>query len=93
MAEQVHGDRIALVDAGSAGSGAFALGTMPPLAGTDAVMTVEPGVPLLLCFADCVPIILVAPGPAVAVVHAGWRGALGSLAGKDRFRAGFTRRV
>ena len=82
MAEQVHGDRIALVDAGSAGSGAFALGTMPPLAGTDAVMTVEPGVPLLLCFADCVPIILVAPGPAVAVVHAGWRGALGSLPGR-----------
>jgi copper oxidase (laccase) domain-containing protein len=82
MAEQVHGERIALVDAKSAGSGAFAVGTMPPLAGTDAVMTVELGVPLLLCFADCVPVILVAPGPAVAVVHAGWRGALGSLAGR-----------
>ncbi len=81
MAEQVHGDRIALVDAGSAGSGARAMGARRPLAGTDAVMTVEPGVPLLLCFADCVPVILVAPGPAIAVVHAGWRGALGSLAG------------
>jgi copper oxidase (laccase) domain-containing protein len=39
-------------------------------------------VPLALCFADCVPVILVAPGPVVAVVHAGWRGALASLPGQ-----------
>ena len=82
MAEQVHGDRIALVDAASAGSGAFSRGRRPPLGGTDALVTRETGVPLALCFADCVPVILVAPGPVVAVVHAGWRGALGSLPGK-----------
>ena len=35
----------------------------------------------MLCFADCVPLVLVAPGPAVGVVHAGWRGALASLPG------------
>jgi YfiH family protein len=82
MAEQVHGQRIALVDAEMAGSGASARGGVPPVAQTDALITREYGVPLALCFADCVPVILVAPGPAVAVVHAGWRGALDSLPGK-----------
>ena len=82
MAEQVHGDRLELVDSVGAGSGASAQGGRPALAGTDGLITREVGTPLMLCFADCVPIILVAPGPAVAVVHAGWRGALGSLPGK-----------
>ena len=82
MAEQVHGERIALVRAADAGSGAFAGGGRLAFAGTDVLITREAGVPLALCFADCVPIILVAPGPAVAVVHAGWRGALSSLPGK-----------
>jgi YfiH family protein len=49
--------------------------------GTDGLFTTDPGTPLLLCFADCVPIILVATAPrrGVAVVHAGWRGALGRI--------------
>jgi YfiH family protein len=81
MAEQVHGGRIALVDPGTAGAGASARRGRPALAGTDAVITREVGVPIALCFADCVPVILVAPGPVVAVVHAGWRGALSSLPG------------
>ena len=84
-AEQVHGDTVATVTRSSAGAGAWVSGptSIPgPLAGTDALLTSEPGVPLLLCFADCVPIVLVAPGPAVAVVHAGWRGCLASLPGK-----------
>ncbi len=82
MSEQVHGDRIALVDPAQAGAGAFAAGVRPPLPATDALLTRAQGVPLMLCFADCVPVILVAPGPAVSVVHAGWRGALSSLPGK-----------
>ena len=82
MAEQVHGERIAFVRSPDAGSGAFASGGRPAFAGTDVLITRDAGVPLALCFADCVPIILVAPGPAVAVVHAGWRGALSSLPGK-----------
>jgi YfiH family protein len=86
MAEQVHGSHIALVEGDGAGSGAFAESGIGPLARTDAVITLDVGVPLALCFADCVPIILVAPGPAIAVVHAGWRGALSSLVGSTADR-------
>jgi YfiH family protein len=48
----------------------------------DALWTDEPGVPLLAMSADCVPIALVrvtGPAPAVAVVHAGWRGLLAGI--------------
>jgi YfiH family protein len=82
MADQVHGERIALVTLAEAGSGADPLGGLAPVAATDALVTRVPGLPLALCFADCVPVALVAPGPVVAVVHAGWRGALASLPGK-----------
>jgi YfiH family protein len=82
MAEQVHGERFAFVDAANVGSGAYTEAGRPVVSETDALATREPGVPLALCFADCVPVILVAPGPVVAVVHAGWRGALCSLPGK-----------
>jgi len=84
--EQVHGTEIVVVGESSIGSGAFAVGGRPPVASTDALLTTRAGVPLLLCFADCVPVILVAPGPIIAVVHAGWRGALASLPG-DSARA------
>jgi YfiH family protein len=82
MADQVHGERIVRVDAEMAGSGAYAAHGPEPVARTDALITSEPGIPLALCFADCVPVILVAPGPVVAVAHAGWRGALTSLPGQ-----------
>jgi YfiH family protein len=68
------------VNAPEAGSGAFAATGGPPLPRTDALLTCEPDTPLMLFFADCVPIVLVAPGPCVAVVHAGWRGALVGIA-------------
>lgn len=79
--EQVHGDSIAVVGAGQAGSGAYASGVscVGPVPGTDALVCAIPEIPLLMCFADCVPVALVAPGPVVALVHAGWRGALASL--------------
>jgi YfiH family protein len=81
MAEQVHGENRAIVDESLAGRGAFASSGPPPVASTDALLTATPQTPLALCFADCVPVVLVAPGPSVAVVHAGWRGALASLPG------------
>lgn len=82
IAEQVHGVVVRNVRGAMAGLGAFARpGTPPPVPAADALVTSDPDTPLLLCFADCVPVILVATGPcrAVAVVHAGWRGALGRI--------------
>jgi YfiH family protein len=81
-AEQVHGDRIAVVGPRDAGAGAFARGK-PRIPATDALVTSTSGLPLLMLYADCVPVILVAPPPhpAVCVVHAGWRGALSGLPG------------
>jgi len=48
----------------------------------DALWTDEPGLPIGALTADCVPVALVREGgerPAVAVVHAGWRGLLAGV--------------
>lgn len=50
--------------------------------GADGIICSVADVPVLLCFADCVPVILVAPSGAFAVLHSGWRGAIASIAGK-----------
>ena len=44
----------------------------------DALWTEEPGLPILATSADCLPIAVVAQErtPALAVIHAGWRGLL-----------------
>jgi YfiH family protein len=63
---QVHGNRVGIVDANSAGR---------VFRGTDALVTDVPGIALLLRFADCQPIILYDPvHHALALIHAGWRG-------------------
>ncbi len=49
----------------------------------DGLMTRTPGLWLTVRSADCVPILLANPhAPAVAAVHAGWRGTLGRIAEK-----------
>lgn len=46
----------------------------------DALVTDAPGVPLMLRFADCVPILLYdSLHHAIAVVHAGWRGTVAKV--------------
>lgn len=81
-AGQVHGTTLVEVTAELAGAGARAGGGRPPVASADALWTRERNVPLLLLFADCVPVVLVRPSiPAIAVVHAGWRGAAAGIAG------------
>ena len=63
-----------------------------PIEATDALVTGTKDLPLMMMYADCVPVVLVAKGPrrAVGVVHAGWRGALSRLPAKaaSRGRAG-----
>jgi len=75
--EQVHGTHVSLMDAADAGRGAWADSGREPVARTDALLTCDDNLPLMLLFADCVPVVLVALTPrrrAAAVVHAGWRG-------------------
>lgn len=76
---QVHGDHVVVVD--SADPGDVARAQAEAREGADAVVCTVPGVPVLLCFADCVPVILVAPG-GFAVVHSGWRGTIVRIAAK-----------
>jgi YfiH family protein len=48
----------------------------------DGLWTDEPGLPILAMSADCLPIVLARAGsdkPAVAVLHAGWKGLLGGI--------------
>lgn len=60
--EQVHGRQI----------GVNTQGSCP---GTDVVIVIVPNSPVMLLFADCVPVILYDPiGHIGAVIHAGWRG-------------------
>ena len=79
---QVHGAAIiTATDGGNRGDG-------------DALVTTRPRLPLIVATADCVPIAIEAEG-AVAVVHAGWRGAVAGVlraALETLNREGFTPR-
>lgn len=75
---QVHGDHVVVVRSGDDAS--LRAAGAEALAGADAVVCVAEDVPVLLCFADCVSIVLVAPG-GFAVAHSGWRGTLAGIAG------------
>lgn len=78
-AQQVHDTHCAIAHSSHGGRGA--LDWESALPATDAIVTGEPGLPLLILVADCAPILLVEPNARVfAVVHAGWRGALGGVA-------------
>jgi polyphenol oxidase len=68
-ARQVHGRQVAQVVAEMAGGA--------DLPDVDALVTDEPGVLLMMKFADCVPVVLWDPvRRAVALAHAGWRGSV-----------------
>ena len=54
-------------------------------AGADGIVVPMAGVAALLTFADCLPVILAAPGGAFAIAHAGWRGALACVSSKAAF--------
>ncbi len=79
-AGQVHGattliaDRTTLGLGARPGSGRLGLG--------DALVTRDVGPVLLTLHADCLPILIVDPDlPAVAAVHAGWRGTVANVSG------------
>jgi YfiH family protein len=83
---QVHGDTVVIVDNGN-------FRTMRSVQ-ADAMITNTPGIAVGVETADCVPILLYAPGvPAVGAVHAGWRSTVQKIVQKavtrmrDEFRA------
>jgi YfiH family protein len=71
-AGQVHGNHVAVVQAGDGGR------LFP---NTDGLVTAEPGIALMLRFADCQPILLYDPAHhALGLAHAGWRGVAQGIA-------------
>lgn len=76
---QVHGDHVVVVR--SAEPDVLAAARAGAESGADAVVCTASDVPVLMCFADCVPVVLVAPG-AFAVVHSGWRGTMARIVAK-----------
>lgn len=79
-ARQVHGAAVARVTAADRGRGARAIAEAIP--DTDALVTDAPDTPLLLCFADCAPILFHDPvRGVVGLAHAGWRGTVADVAG------------
>ncbi len=63
---QVHGARVGIV-------GPVHAGTVQPA--TDALVTATPGLPILMRFGDCTPVLFFDPQQGVVgMAHAGWRG-------------------
>ncbi|MCC6314863.1 MAG: peptidoglycan editing factor PgeF, partial [Thermomicrobiales bacterium] len=82
---QVHGNTVLRARAADAGRGARPHSRQIGLG--DALISNEPGVVLFSLHADCLPLLLVDPGrdghgPAIAAVHAGWRGTVADVAGE-----------
>ncbi len=70
-ARQAQANRVARVTEGERGT---------RIAEVDALITDEPGIPLLLRFADCVPILLYdRKRNSIGIAHAGWRGTVGRV--------------
>ena len=84
---QVHGDHVVTVTS----NGADDLENIREqiAEGCDAIVCTAHEVPVLLCFADCVPVVLVAPN-GFAVVHSGWKGTIARISAKACQAAGCT---
>lgn len=76
--KQVHGTDLVTIDSERDVRSA----QMSAEEGADGILVNTPDVFTLLCFADCVPLIMVSPEGAFSVVHAGWRGTYGRIASK-----------
>jgi len=78
---QVHGNNIVSVTKKNMGSGAndFA----ETICDADGLVTDIKKAPLMLFYADCVPVMLIdTKGESIALVHAGWRGSISDIAAK-----------
>ena len=79
--QQVHGSKVVRVTKGLIGSGAKDFSNT--IADTDALITNTSDVPLLLFYADCVPVLLAdLETGAIGLAHAGWRGTVANIGDK-----------
>lgn len=77
-AEQTHSLNIAVVNEKNAGLGALTIDSRIP--NTDALITNQPGVCIMVLTADCQSVLIYdAENQAVAAIHAGWRGTAGGI--------------
>jgi hypothetical protein len=82
QAEQVHGREVAVVTRADLDR-LPRRHDCPTVPGVDGLATAEPGLALRLFYADCCPVCLYSPQvPALAVLHAGWRGSVADIAGE-----------
>ena len=82
---QIHGDKVFRVDDNYRGCGCANYADSIPE--TDALITNTPELPLMLCFADCVPIFFVdVKNYAIGLAHGGWKGTLKKIAAKTLLR-------
>lgn len=80
---QVHGTTLRWAGEAEAGRGAF--DSRSVIGEHDGLLTAEAGLGLVISYADCVPVVIVAggeDGPAFATVHAGWRGMIAGIVGR-----------
>ena len=76
--QQVHGSKVVQVTKELVGSGAKDFANT--IADTDALITNLPDVPLMLFYADCVPVLLAdLETGAIGLAHAGWRGTVANI--------------
>ena len=79
--QQVHGSKVMQVTEELVGSGALDFANT--IADTDALITNLPDVPLMLFYADCVPVLLAdLETGAIGLAHAGWRGTVANIGAK-----------
>lgn len=80
LAKQTHTTNIRIVVKNDCGKG---LTAESDIRDTDGLITAEPGIPLVIFYADCVPILLFDPKKKVlACLHGGWRGTVNGIAEK-----------
>lgn len=78
MAKQVHSTKVQIVTEKDAGKG---IQYPQQRMEVDGLVTDQPGLPLVVFYADCVPILLYHERThCLAVVHAGWKGTVGAIA-------------
>jgi len=78
VAENVHGNLVAVVKKSESGRGA--INHLESIRGVDALITREAGVNLMVTVADCLPIVAYDPIESiVGIAHAGWRGVLAGV--------------